>query len=410
MSFQASIRRARSLVVVVVAAAFAAPHAALAQTGSATPETKVVTPAFDFSGLFFGSFSYRTDSAAKLANGGKERSQFNIDRVYLTFRMPAGDDGSIRVTTDIFQQAGAAAAYYAGWVVRIKYAYFQYNFLHDIGGMKGFNAVARIGALHTVSVDHYELFWPRYLEQTGIERNGYFSSADVGVAALVTLPNKLGEVYATITNGPGYTSGETDRFKDYALRVSLTPFGAGDGIFKTFTISPWVYLGKTASAHQNDATPATNGPVSDGLNRNRYGILIGNRDRRLTFGVNYAQRTETFESGANSVASPLVTADTAGTLTDGFVIVRPFELMNGSKKSPFGVLARYDNFVPKSSSIAGVGGSAPSQQRTIAGIFWDLNSRATLALDYQALNFSNYTPAAQPARQETLFLHWNINF
>ena len=70
MSLHTSLHRALSLVA--VATAFASPRAAVAQAGSTTPETKVVTPAFDFSGLFFGSFSYRTDSAAKLANGGKE--------------------------------------------------------------------------------------------------------------------------------------------------------------------------------------------------------------------------------------------------------------------------------------------------------------------------------------------------
>ena len=38
----------------------------------------------------------------------------------------------------------------------------------------------------------HEDFWPRYLQQVGLERNGFFSSADVGVAGLLTLGNKLG--------------------------------------------------------------------------------------------------------------------------------------------------------------------------------------------------------------------------
>lgn len=400
-----SLRRA--LAVFAIGSALLAPSVFHAQAAPA--ETKVVTPALDFSGVFFGSVSYRSDSATKLANGGKERSSFNIDRVYLTFRMPAGDDASIRVTTDVFQQS--PSTYYAGWAIRLKYAYLQYNFLHDIGDMKGFNASVRVGLLHTVAIDHYELFWMRYMEQTAIERNGFFSSSDAGIAAVVTLPGKLGELYATVVNGAGYTSGETDRFKDLGIRFTLTPFGASDGLFKTFAISPWYSMGSTASTHQNDVASATNnGPISDGLTKDRYGIMVGLRDRRLTFAVDYDKRTDSFESGANTVASPLVKADTTGTVTAFFASVRPFELADAKHKSPFGLFFRYDNFVPKDQSVAGVNATAPSQQRTIAGVFWDLTSRATFALDYQGLKFSNYTPAAQPAEQSTLFLHWNILF
>ena len=384
---------------------------ALASTsGAQKPDsgTKVVTPQLDFSGLAFGSFSYRTDSATKLANGGKERSNFNLDRLYLTFRMPAGEDASVRVTTDVFQQS--PSTYYAGWAIRLKYAYVQYNFLHDINGMKGFNAVARVGMLHTVSIDHYETFWPRYLGQVGTEQNGFFSSSDMGAALLVTLPGKWGEIYSTITNGSGYTSGETDRFKDFALRVSLTPFGNEKHLFSTLTISPWFYSGKKASAHQNDVAPATIGPVSDGLKNDRIGILVGNKDRRLTFALDWGQRTETIESGANTIASPLLSADTAGTLTGGFVVLRPAELMDNSTRSKWGVLLRYDSFVPKSNSAAGTGGSAPGQQRTVAGLFWEPNARNTIALDYQGVSFSNYLPAAQPAVQSTVFLHWYVTF
>ena len=45
-----------------------APAIAFAQQAPAAPA--VVTPAFDFSGVIFGSYSYRTDSAAKAGLGG----------------------------------------------------------------------------------------------------------------------------------------------------------------------------------------------------------------------------------------------------------------------------------------------------------------------------------------------------
>src|SRR5438477_4954199 len=92
-------------------------HATRAQT----PAPAVVTPALDFSGVIFGSYGYRTDSAARAGLGGQNPNQFGLDRAYLTFRMPAGDNGQIRVTTDVFQNTNNAQnAYHAGWTIRIK--------------------------------------------------------------------------------------------------------------------------------------------------------------------------------------------------------------------------------------------------------------------------------------------------
>src|SRR3982750_2857078 len=70
-----------------------------------------------------------------------------------------------------------------------------------------------------------------------------------GVATLWTLPNKLGEFYATVVNGPGYTSRETDRFKDYAARLSITPLsGSTNKVIKTFALTGWTYVGAVASS------------------------------------------------------------------------------------------------------------------------------------------------------------------
>ena len=76
--------------------------------------------------------------------------------------------------------------YYQGWAIRIKYAYFQYTTLRDHFGT-GSNLAMRVGSLHNVVIDYEEGFWPRYLQQVGLERAGFFSSADVGVAGLLTL-------------------------------------------------------------------------------------------------------------------------------------------------------------------------------------------------------------------------------
>ena len=48
----------------------------------------------------------------------------------------------------------------------------------------------------------------------------------------VALPRELGELYATVVNGQGYQNvGEADdRFKDWAARLSVTPFAGREAM------------------------------------------------------------------------------------------------------------------------------------------------------------------------------------
>src|SRR5687768_17302954 len=125
------------------------------------------TPVLDFSGVLFGNYSWRTDAAAKTSTGGQPANRFDIGRAYLNFRLPAGDRGSIRVTTDVYQQTGAAAAYYAGWAIRLKYGFFQYDLTKNLACIDGLGAAARLGMLQTVLIEHVETVWPRWIGTIG---------------------------------------------------------------------------------------------------------------------------------------------------------------------------------------------------------------------------------------------------
>ena len=361
-------------------------------------QATVTPPPLDFSGVLFGNFQWRTDDATKLSTGGKPSSRFDVGRAYLTFRMPAGERGSIRITTDIFQQS--PSTYYSGWTVRLKYGFFQYDLTRNLAGVQGLSALGRIGMLHTVVVEHIETFWPRWLGSSAVEQNGFFSSADVGAASLLTLPKRRGEAYFTITNGSNYSSGENDRFKDFAARVSLTPFASDSGLIRTFTISPWYYKGWSASAF---VAPPT--AVSDGLQKDRRGLFVGLRDRRITGGAEFSQRLE----GVETAGPPARVVQTrTSNLLSGFALVRPMELVDAKKRSSFGIVGRFDKFdsFSKNTSLpAGV--LIPDNRFVVLGLFWDVNARTTFALDYQELK--NETAVATfPGK--TLFLHWVANF
>lgn len=188
------------------------PNPPVDSPAPAAPPKTEPSAAVNFSGVLYANFQYRGDEGP-----AQSTNKFDVERAYFTFRLPAGDRASVRLTADVFQQQTAPNdVFYRGWVIRAKYAYLQYDFLKS----DSWNGLVRGGLLHNVVIEHVETFWPRWLTNTPVERAGFFSSADGGIAGLITLPRKLGEIYTTITNGPGYTSREVDRFKDYAGRMS----------------------------------------------------------------------------------------------------------------------------------------------------------------------------------------------
>jgi len=387
------------LTPTILVAVLLAPIAVLAQQPADTTKPAAPPPAasvsipVDFSGVIYANFQYRGDAGA-----AKSTNKFDLERAYLTFRMPAGDRASIRITADVFQQATPPNdAFYRGWVVRAKYAYLQYDYLKSA---TGWNGLVRGGLLHNVVIDHVESFWPRWISQSPVERAGFFSSSDAGVATQLSFPNRFGELYATIVNGPGYTSRETDRFKDYAARLSLTPFsGSSNKVIKTFALTGWTYVGAVGSQFVAGG-PGQVGTVGSSLPRTRAGIFAGVRDPRLSIGAEWDTRKDAREGGANTVLAPRVEIDSTGRLIAGFVAAKPFQLLNDKSTFPLGVIARWDRFKPNTDTDAYI-------NTVIGGLTWDLNKKTALSLDYQ-----EQTPhsGAIAAATKTYFLHLVANF
>jgi len=389
------MRRIQTILV----AGLLAPAALLTQQPADTTKPAAPPPAasvsipVDFSGVLYANFQYRGDAGA-----AKSTNKFDLERAYLTFRMPAGDRASIRITADVFQQATPPNdVFYRGWVVRAKYAYLQYDYLKSA---TGWNGLVRGGLLHNVVIDHVETFWPRWISQTPIERSGAFSSSDAGVATLLTFPNKFGEFYTTIVNGPGYTSRETDRFKDYAARLSVTPLsGSSNKVIKTFTLTGWTYVGAVGSQFAAGGAGQI-GTIGSSMPRTRSGIFAGVRDPRLSIGAEWDTRKDARETGANTVLSPRVEIDTTGRLIAGFVTAKPFQLLNAQSAFPLGIIARWDRYKPNTANDSYI-------NTVIGGLTWDLNKKTALSLDYQ-----EQTPhsGALAAATKTYFLHLVANF
>src|SRR5688500_16632333 len=224
------------------AAAAAAAAFALALVAPSTPlaaQAPPFTRSVELSGVVYGNFQYHVEPGATPSQdaqvrAGLEENQFSLERAYLNVRAAVAPRTSLRVTSDLHRADD-------GYELRLKYGYVDYRFL-ERGRASAF---ARVGMLQNVVIDHAERFWPRRLGTAPLDCAGYFSSADLGRAAGATLPDRRGERDAQVVNGQGdqRVGRSDDRFKDWAARLSLTPFAALDesSALRGLLVSPWYY-------------------------------------------------------------------------------------------------------------------------------------------------------------------------
>lgn len=325
----------------------------------------------------------------------RSQNRFDLDRAYVTARGSAGSNDSVRVTLDVFQQRDDSRDdYYAGWSVRVKYAYLNHDFVRGSGDK--LRVYGRLGLIQTVVIEKEEQFWPRGLSPVAVDLNGYFASSDAGAALGIDLPNDMGEVYSTLVNGPGYTSRETDRYKDFQTRVTLTPWAKGGGPLRGLELSPWFSIGGRASDFISRR--GTVQPVVEARRKHRFGFLTTYRDNRFTFGAHVARRLEVAETADTTQATTPTTRDVTGHLTSVFAFWRP--LATASRTSPWSLLARVDDVKPDDISEA-------SQRRYFVGTQWNLSSRTSVTFDVQSLTPKNGHNTV-PSR--TYFLHIIANY
>lgn len=322
-----------------------------------SPQSPAPSAAVEFSGVLFPQFIYGG------ARGARSDNRFELERAYLTARARVADRTSFRLTSDVFRPAPAAS-----YTMRAKYVYAEYAYWVNREGVMGANAQARLGMQPTVIIEVEEQFWPRWIGPVAVERAGYFSSSDLGASTTFTLPGGA-ELFGMVSNGTGYTTPENDRFKDWSLRATITPFGSANGM--GLVVSPWLYKG----------TREGNVDTAQGRKKDRAGIFAGFRTPVITLGGQFATANNAIQTGP---ATNPGNDDQKNTLISVYTQLKPLAMMSARGDQAWGVLARWDR-IRSDEQYVPTGGAFPVRDGRflVLGLTHDLNSRVSWALDYQ---------------------------
>ena len=202
-------------------------------------------PPIDVSGILFSHFGLDL-SDDDLA------SDFDVDRVYLTYRRKIGDDFAVRVTTDV----GRVSEDDAKLSLFVKYAYAEWK-----GALPG--TTLRLGAAGMPFPGYYDNFWGhRYVSKSFTDANKLLKTSDFGIHALGQAGDGLVDWQLSVVNGEGYASEEADADKSVITRVSIDPLTGRDAgqLPLTVTLSQDVLLDTPRTVYggavgfANDAT------------------------------------------------------------------------------------------------------------------------------------------------------------
>ena len=314
----------RTLAAVgVVAAGAAAPLAA---------QNPAPAPTVTLSGVVYAQWGAQLDSLSPANN-------FDITRAYLNAIGKFSGGITTRITADIYRDGDATAGGALNY--RLKYAYAGWT---PAGSAIGF----RFGLTQTPFVDYEEALWDYRMQgPIAVDRNGFMSSSDFGLAVDGNINNEAVDFQAMAMNGENYNKTPGDSHKDFAARVSVRVLGTDDGSrVGGLRITGYGQLG----------TPTSGGT------RNRFVGQVSYRSKMLTLAGEYGAITDT-------VTAP-VTAKTNRSEISAFGVLH-------LPDSPLGIIARLDVVDPNTAS------AATNDKRTtiIGGLSYQLSSNVRLLAD-----------------------------
>jgi hypothetical protein len=189
------------------------------------------TPSIKVGTTIFTGYTYQDEPTALDADGNTVNpSSWDLNRAYINVTGNISHRVSFRVTPDVTRLSTTVTGGAPGekvstsadgsLIFRLKYAYGQFNL--DEAWSKG--SWVRLGQHHTPYVDWEEqIYRYRFQGQIFMEREGFLSSADVGLSTHYNFPGNYGDVHVGYYNGDTYSKAEPNDQKAIQIRASLRP-------------------------------------------------------------------------------------------------------------------------------------------------------------------------------------------
>jgi hypothetical protein len=157
---------------------------------------------------------------------GEERrnaNEFNIDRLYLQAEFFATDKVRFQITLDAGDTRNATGNQV--FFAETKNAYIE------VKDLIGRGVYLRGGIIPLAWIPYEEDLWGyRVQGSLPVDRWGYITSADLGLAVGGTLPSKYGSFYVNVSNGEGFKAIEINKRKELQARLSINPLASMGGL------------------------------------------------------------------------------------------------------------------------------------------------------------------------------------
>jgi hypothetical protein len=334
---------ARLLAALCALSLAALPGAAQAQATQA--------PQVTVGGVVYGQFLYQLKDSL----GAGHQNQFSIQRAYINVLGRFSGGIQTRVTADI-APAGAGNQVY-----RLKYAFLGWTPTNS-------SLTYKFGLIQTPYVDFEETLWDYRMQGAiAVDRNGYMSSADVGIGADGRWKNEQVNAQFAIINGEGYSGGTGDNHKDVGARVS-------------------VRLSPTNDASRVGGLRLTGyagvGKATGGADRNRFLGILSYKTQQVTVAGEFVS---TKDGGVT------------GSILSAFGVYR----FTGSKAAAIG---RVDVLDPDTNT------PDDKQTRVIAGVSYQVQQNFRVLADVDLLSFQGGATPLQDATRQRALLQMQFTF
>jgi len=363
-----TIRRALAATAIALFAIAGAGRAQITPAEGYTPPND--DPAVKVGGTMFLDYTYQDAPEVTDADGNRVHSNsFNLGRSYINVTGQLHHLLSFRITPDITRETGTGSSLNGSYVVRVKYAYAQFNM--DDWLPRG--TWVRFGVQPTPYIEFEEsVYRYRFQGPVFVDREGFLSSSDVGLTSRLAFPSNYGDIHLGVYNGEGYNRSEANDQKAFQVRATIRPAPAVNVLRGLRLTGFW-----DSDHYVRDA------------DRDRVVGALFFEHPWVHVGFNYMKARD---------QSRIATAEIRSEGWSAWVTPR----------TPIGIegLFRYDHLEPDDRNDS-------EKNRTIAGVaYWFTFPKpgvtAALLADFENVKYERFTPARETEKRYAL--HMLLNF